>query len=88
MDATNKVRRSSKNDQPVRYAGNAFAPAACTYVAADMRAFPFSTQADGGYEPSAVARIAGLGALAPLAIAALWESAFAYEAGPLSTWSN
>jgi hypothetical protein len=87
MDATKKTR-TGRLGRTVWYEGDAFAPPASAYVAADMRTFPFSTLADSGYAPTAIARVAELGALAPLAIAALWESAFAYEAGPLSTWSN
>lgn len=72
----------------VRYRGDAFAPAALTYQVADMRSFNFTTRADSGYAPSPIVRVAGLGPLAPLALAALWEAAFAYEAGPFSTWRN
>jgi hypothetical protein len=88
MDSSNEIDAAKPNVRLVHYRGVAFAPAACTYVAADMKRFPFSTLADSGYEPSATVRVAALGAVAPLAIAALWESAFAFEAGPLSTWSN
>ena len=88
MDATKKTQSFSLGTRTVHYEGDAFAPAANTYLAADMRTFPLTTLADSGYQPSATVRVAELGALAPLAIAALWESAFAYEAGPLSTWSN
>ena len=71
-----------------RYTGEPFAPASRTYLAADIRRFNFTTMADSGYAPSVVGRIADLGPLAPLALAAMWEAAFAYEAGPLSTWRN
>src|SRR5262245_45164707 len=73
MEATNRV--PEKIDRPVRYEGDAFAPPARAYIAADMRSFPFSTLADSGHAPSATIRVAELGALAPLALAALWESA-------------
>jgi hypothetical protein len=72
----------------VRYNGDAFAPDSHTYLAADIKTFNFSTMADSGYAPSAVGRVAELGSVAPLALAAMWEAAFAYEAGPLSTWRN
>jgi hypothetical protein len=44
--------------------------------------------ADSGYGPSATERLADLGSLGPLALAAIWEAGFALEAGPLSTWDN
>jgi hypothetical protein len=72
----------------VRYEGKPFAPATKTYLLGDAATLNLSTRADSGYGPSPVGRIADLGAVAPLALAALWEAAFAYEAGPLSTWNN
>lgn len=85
-----RVRKSAKpSTSPlIRYRGNAFAPAAGTYRVADLRSFNFTTLADSGYAPTPVGRVADLGPLAPLALAAMWEAAFAYEAGPLSTWAN
>jgi hypothetical protein len=85
-----RVRRTYKaiTSPQIRYRGDAFAPAAGTYQAADVRSFNLTTQNDSGYAPSPSARISELGALAPLALAALWEASFAYEAGPLSTWQN
>lgn len=80
--------RAALDPSHVRYAGKAFAPASCTYLIGDTTKINLSTKDDSGYAPSAVGRIADLGAIAPLALAALWESAFAYEAGPLSTWNN
>jgi hypothetical protein len=72
----------------VRYNGDAFSPASQTYLAVDIKTFNFTTMADSGYAPSAVGRVADLGPVAPLALAAMWEAAFAYEAGALSTWRN
>ncbi len=72
----------------VRYTGEAFAPAGRTYQAADFRSFNFTSMADSGYAPSPVNRVSDLGRLAPLVLAAWWEAAFAFEAGPLSTWRN
>jgi hypothetical protein len=72
----------------VRYTGDAFAPASRTYPIANLRTFNLTTMADSGYAPSVVGRVADLGSVAPLALAGLWEAAFAYEAGPLSTWRN
>lgn len=70
------------------YNGEPFAPAAKTYPTVSARALNLTTIADSGYAPSAGQRIADLGVLGPLALAAVWEAAFAFEAGPLSTWSN
>ena len=72
----------------VTYAGRAFAPATGTYPLSDTASLNLSTQHDSGYAPTPIERISALGSIAPLALAALWEAAFAYEAGPLSTWSN
>ena len=85
-----QVRRSGSEitSPAIRYTGDAFAPASCAYDVVDMKTFNFTTMADSGYAPSVVGRIADLGPLAPLALAAMWEAAFAYEAGPLSTWRN
>jgi hypothetical protein len=72
----------------VSYRGEPFAPAAKTYPAVSSRSLNLTTIADSGYGPSATDRLADLGSLGPLALAAIWEAAFALEAGPLSTWSN
>lgn len=88
MDRARKTRSPAALTQNVRYSGAAFAPPAETYPTADLRSFNLTTLADSGYAPAPINRVADLGALAPLALAALWESAFAFEAGPLSTWSN
>lgn len=82
------IRKTRPATGPVHYRGDAFAPASRTYPIVSMRAINLTTQNDSGYAPSAVDRIADLGVVAPLALAALWEAAFAFEAGPLSTWSN
>jgi hypothetical protein len=87
------MERSRKNGQGVtsplvRYTGDAFAPASQTYLVADIKTFNSTTMADSGYAPSAIGRVSDLGPIAPLALAAMWEAAFAYEAGPLSTWRN
>lgn len=88
MERTRRTQSSPLTERLVHYSGDAFAPAADTYVVADMKTFNFTTRADSGYAPTPVTRVAHLGSIAPLALAALWESAFAFEAGPLSTWSN
>ena len=87
MEQVRKTRKAITSPQ-IRYRGDAFAPAAGSYQAADLRSFNLTTLQDSGYAPAPSVRIAELGALAPLALAALWEAAFAYEAGPLSTWQN
>jgi hypothetical protein len=72
----------------VSYRGEPFAPAAKTYPSVSTRSLNLTTTADSGHGPSATDRLAELGSLGPLALAAIWEAAFALEAGPLSTWSN
>ena len=87
MEQVRKTPKAITSPQ-IRYRGGAFAPPAGSYQAADLRSFNLTTLHDSGYAPSPSVRVAELGALAPLALAALWEAAFAYEAGPLSTWQN
>lgn len=72
----------------ISYRGEPFAPAATTYPSVCVRSLNLTTIADSGYGPSATDRLADLGSLGPLALAAIWEAAFALEGGPLSTWSN
>lgn len=72
----------------VSYRGEPFAPSTKTYPSVSARSLNLTTIADSGYGPSATDRLADLGALGPLALAAIWEAAFALEAGPLSTWNN
>ena len=86
MDGRPKTHRPAHG--PVAYRGDAFAPASRTYPIVSMRNINLTTMADSGYAPTPVDRIAALGVVAPLALAALWEAAFAFEAGPLSTWNN
>jgi hypothetical protein len=72
----------------VVYRGEPFAPAVNTYSAVSSKSLNLTTIADSGYGPSATERLAELGAIGPLALAAIWEAAFALEAGPLSTWEH
>jgi hypothetical protein len=72
----------------VGYRGEPFSPATSTYPAVSSRSLNLTTVADSGYGPSATERLADLGSLGPLALAAIWEAGFALEAGPLSTWDN
>ena len=71
----------------VGYSGDAHAPAEGTYAGIDAVRVAYTTIADSGPHP-----LPGHGAplanLAPLIIAALYDAGFAFEAGPLSTWSN
>ena len=80
--------RAAVRSSRVRYTGKAFAPATGSYQIGDTAKLNLSTQHDSGYAPTPIGRIADLGPIAPLALAALWEAAFAFEAGPLSTWNN
>ena len=84
MDA--QTRKPAVRSTQLRYTGKAFAPATGTYRIGDTTSL--STKHDSGYAPAPIGRINDLGSIAPLALAALWEAAFAFEAGPLSTWSN
>jgi hypothetical protein len=85
-----QVRKNDRgiNTPMLRYTGDPFAPASHTYQIADLKTFNMSTIVDSGYGPTVVGRISDLGPVAPLALAAFWEAAFAFEAGPLSTWRN
>lgn len=70
----------------VAYVGRAFAPAPGTYRSADASSLRhyFSAQ-DSGTCPTTGRALTNL---YPLVAAALYEVAFAAEAGPLLTWSN
>jgi hypothetical protein len=80
--------RAAVRSPHLRYSGKPFAPATGSYVIGDAARLTLTTRDDSGYAPTPVGRITDLGPIAPLALAALWEAAFAYEAGPLSTWNN
>ena len=69
----------------VGYDGCAFAPAPGTYRGVDARHAGLTTVQDSGRPGSATSPIANL---YPLLAAALYETAFASEAGPLATWRN
>jgi hypothetical protein len=68
----------------VGYTGEAFAPARRTYAGVDGVRLNYTTVADSG----AVMDSRALANLYPLLAAALYESGFAREAGPLTTWSS
>jgi hypothetical protein len=69
----------------VGYSGTAFAPAQGTYRGINATRVKLTTVADSGRAGKARAQFVNL---YPLAAAALYEVAFAREAGPLATWSN
>ena len=69
----------------VGYAGRGFAPAPETYRGLDAARARLTTIADSGRAPQDRTTFANL---YPLAAAALYEIAFACEAGPLATWRN
>lgn len=70
----------------VGYSGTMHAPAQGTYPGIDALALNYTTVDDSGAYPSV-----GDGSIAnlrPLIMAALYEVGFAWEAGPLTSWSN
>ena len=71
----------------VGYAGDAHAPASETYPGIDALRLRYTTVEDSGNYP-----VRGNGAelanLVPLIMAALYDVGFAWEAGPLTSWSN
>jgi hypothetical protein len=69
----------------VGYSGVAFAPTHGTYAGLNAARASLTTVADSGR--TGLQRVA-LVNLYPLAAAALYEVAFAREAGPLATWWN
>ena len=69
----------------VGYAGTAHAPAKGTY-SIDATTLEYTTVEDSGAYPSAAE--GDIANLAPLVMAALNEVGFAWEAGPLTSWSN
>lgn len=72
----------------VGYAGRAFAPAASTYPGVDFQSLNYTHVADSGPYPLPTSGRAALANLVPLVHGMQWEAGFAFEAGPLSTWSN
>jgi hypothetical protein len=69
----------------VGYSGDGFAPAPATYGAINATRVRLTTVADSGRAGDSRETLINL---YPLAAAALYEVAFACEAGPLSTWRN
>jgi hypothetical protein len=90
MDATRKeadALGAKARWGSVAYTGTAFAPSDRTYEGVNSRVLNYTHRADSGEYPSAFSR-GQLANLVPLILSAMWEAAFAKEAGPLSTWSN
>ena len=69
----------------VGYTGRAFAPARETYDSVNAGRARLTTVQDSGRARRVKAPLANL---YPLIAAALYEAAFASEAGPLTTWLN
>ena len=82
MAFVRKSRDPQATGSRIGYQGEGFAPAPGTYLGINPFGF-FSLEDTGITEPTPALR-----ALAPLIAAALYETGFAWEAGPLSTWSN
>lgn len=87
MDGTSEVLGSRARWGRVAYTGAVFAPSERTYEGINVRNMNYTTRADSGNFPGSSSH-SELGNLIPLVLSAMWESAFAREAGPLSTWSN
>ena len=90
MDATRNEANSLGGKArwgSVAYTGTAFAPSDRTYGGVNSRILNYTHRADSGDHPAAFSR-GQLANLVPLILSAMWEAAFAQEAGPLSTWSN
>lgn len=71
----------------VGYVGRAFAPSDQTYPGVSAGRINYTHRADSGDHPAAFCG-GQLANLVPLVLSSMWESAFALEAGPLTTWGN
>ena len=87
MDNTEQVLGSRALWGRVGYTGDAHAPTQETYPGIDAIGLRYTTVQDSGSHPMPGAG-AELANLVPLMMAALYEVGFAWEAGPLTTWSN
>lgn len=87
MDGTEQVLGPRAFWGKVGYRGEAHAPVEGTYPGIDAVGLLYTTVQDSGEYP-----VPGEGAplanLTPLVMAALYDVGFAWEAGPLTTWSN
>ena len=87
MERTEKALGDRAQWGKVGYTGEAHAPASGTYVGVNAMSLNYTTVADSG----TYARPGGtedLANLVPLVMACMYECGFAWEAGPLTTWSN
>ena len=87
MDNTEQVLGSKALWGRVGYAGQAHAPMQGTYPGIDAIGLRYTTVQDSGPHPMPGGG-AELANLVPLMMAALYEVGFAWEAGPLTSWSN
>lgn len=87
MDNAEQVLGERARWGRVGYSGDAHAPAPGTYQGIDALGLRYAAVEDSGAHP-----MPGdgdeLANLVPLVMAALYEVGFAWEAGPLSSWSN
>ena len=88
MDKREQVLGSRAFWGQVGYTGEAHVPVAGTYPGIDANNLRWTTTHDSGKHPMPKDARAALANLVPLIMAALNEVGFAWEAGPLSTWSN
>jgi hypothetical protein len=88
MAETGKALGNQARWGRVGYAGDAFAPAEGTYAGVTATGLNYTHVNDSGLCPMPFGRDGALANLMPMVLGAMWESAFAMEAGPLSTWSN
>lgn len=88
MSGTKKTLGDQAVWGKVGYAGDAFAPAESTYAGVSASGLNYTHINDSGLPPMPGPKGAPLANLMPMVLGAMWEAAFAREAGPLSTWSN
>jgi hypothetical protein len=84
---TEKVLGNKARWGSVGYSGRAHAPAQGTYPGIDAIGLRYTTVNDSGRYPQPGPG-SDLANLTPLVMAALYEVGFAWEAGPLTSWSN
>lgn len=87
MDKAEQVLGNRARWGKVGYTGDAYAAAEGTYAGVDAHALRYTTIQDSGAHPMP-GEGAPLANLTPLIMAALNDVGFAWEAGPLTSWSN
>jgi hypothetical protein len=87
MDKTEQVLGSKAFWGRVGYTGDAHAPVEGTYPGIDAVSLLYTSVQDSGSHPMP-GDGAQLANLVPLMMAALYDVGFAWEAGPLTSWSN